>query len=104
MSPACKCIHAAQQAYAARPFIVRWVDSHYSGSNRFDTFGEAFAYAQDQWARQRREVSQNHNRASHLWQSYIGGPDGNMPLSYYMLAGDVSSYPAARAALAKVQS
>jgi hypothetical protein len=85
-------IKQAQAAYAARPFAVRWVDSHYSGTHRFHTFDEAFAYAQDQWARQVREVSRHRYRASALWQSAIITPAGSMPLRWYLLTADVSSY------------
>ena len=34
-------IRAAQEAYAARPFAVRWRDSHFSGTTRFHTFDGA---------------------------------------------------------------
>ena len=85
-------LKAIQDAYAARPFAVRWVDSHVGTCNRFDTFEEAFEYAQDMWAMIRREVSQRRNMESHLWQCYLEPPAGRMPLNWYTLADDVSSY------------
>ncbi len=85
-------LKATQDAYQARPYAVRWVDSHVATCNRFYTFDEAFKYAQDMWAMIRREVSQRRNMESHLWQSYIETPQGNMPLSFYALADEVSSY------------
>jgi hypothetical protein len=71
---------------------VRWVDSNVACTNRFDTFAEAFKYAQDMWAMIRREASERRNVESHLWQSNIQTPDGTLRLAYYLLADDVSSY------------
>ena len=85
-------IQAAQAAYAARPYAVRWVDSHGSGTFRFDTFAEAFDYVQEQWARIQRKVATERYRASHLRRSHIETPQGNTPLPYWLLAEDVSSY------------
>lgn len=86
-------IAAAQAAYAARPFAVRWVDSHVSTTNRFHTFDEAFQYAQDMWAMIRKEVAETRYRSSNLRLSNIQTPDGNsVRLAYYLLADDVSSY------------
>lgn len=86
-------IEAAQAAYAARPFAVRWVDSNVSCTNRFDTFQEAFQYAQDMWAMIRKEAAERGHVESHLWQSNIQMPDGSsLRLAYYLLADDVSSY------------
>jgi hypothetical protein len=85
-------IYAAQQAYAARPFAVRWYDSHYSATHRFHTFNEAFDYAQDQWQRICRDVARWRFHASHLQACAIITPAGSMPLHYYLLTNNVSSY------------
>jgi hypothetical protein len=85
-------IKAAQTAYAARPFAVRWVDSHVSTTNRFDTFDEAFQYAQDMWAMIRKEVAERRNMNSNLHWSNIQTPDSKISLAYYLLTDDVSSY------------
>lgn len=86
-------IRLAQLAYAARPFAVRWVDSHSSLTCRFDTFEEAFAYLQDQFARQSKEVRQYKFRATNLWASNIQFPDGtSVQARYFLLTNDVSSY------------
>jgi hypothetical protein len=85
-------IRAAQEAYAARPFAVRWEDSHMSGTFRFDSFTEAFDYVQIQWARVQRRVRENRHMASHLWHSYLETPEGRVPLRYVLLCDDVSSY------------
>jgi hypothetical protein len=85
-------LKATQAAYAARPFAVRWVDSHVATCNRFHTFDEAHQYAQDMWAMIRREVATRHNMESHLWQSFIETPQGRIALRWYVLADDVSSY------------
>lgn len=83
---------ASQQAYAARPFAVRWVDSHASCTNRFDTLSGAFEYIQAQWLRVQHDVAQYRYRESHLWQSHLETPEGRTQLSYVLLASDVSSY------------
>jgi hypothetical protein len=85
-------IAQAQNAYKARPFAVRWVDSHVSTTNRFHTFDEAFQYAQDMWRMIRREVGQHANMSSNLWWSNLETPEGTIRLAYYFLADDVSSY------------
>ena len=85
-------ILARQAAYAARPFSVRWVDSHTAATFRFSTLDEAFGYVQDQWSRVQKDVATDSCRASNLWQSYIETPDWKAPLSYVLLADDVSSY------------
>lgn len=82
----------SQAAYAARPFAVRWVDSHFSGTFRFHTFDEAFQYAQDQWALVQRNVSEHRRMASNLWRSCLETPAGRTQLAYVLLARDVSSY------------
>jgi hypothetical protein len=84
---------ACQQAYAARPFAVRWNDSHYSGEHRFHTFNEAFDYAQQQWAYiNKRVASAPYPCQSFLGQSWIETPEGRISLRYYLLTKDVSSY------------
>jgi len=85
-------IRASQLAYAARPFAVRWVDSHASCTNRFDTLSEAFEYIQAQWIRVQRDVAQYRYRASNLWWSHLETPAGTTQLAYVLLASDVSSY------------
>lgn len=86
-------IQAAQAEYAARQFAVRWVDSNVATTNRFHTFNEAFAYAQDMWVMIRKEVGERRNVESHLWQSNIQTPDGSsIRLAHYFLTDDVSSY------------
>ncbi len=91
-------IALAQAEYAARPYAVRWswerdwVDSHFETTNRFSTLEEAFKYAQDMWAIMRQEVSRRRYMASNIWRSRIETPNGKIPLAYYLLADDVSSY------------
>jgi hypothetical protein len=85
-------IATAQANYAAKPFAVRWVTSHFSGTFRFDTFDEAFDYVQEQWVKVQKQVRNNAYHSSKLWQSYIETPDGKMSVEYFLLAKDVSSY------------
>lgn len=85
-------IATAQAEYAARPFAVRWVDSHVSLVNRFHTFEDAFAYAQDQWAKIQKRVARTPNMCSQLWACYLETPAGRCSLHYWMLCDDVSSY------------
>ena len=85
-------ILASQAAYAARPFAVRWIDSHYSGTHRFHTFNEAFQYLQHQWVAVRKRVACNRYMASDLHRSYLETPTGRTPLTYVLLTNDVSSY------------
>jgi len=86
-------ILAAQQAYAARPYLVIWQDSHCSVPDRFDSFDDAFAFIQLNWKRVRERVARERYNASNLRWSYIEGPDGvKMPLCYLLLCDDVSSY------------
>jgi hypothetical protein len=82
----------AQAAYAARPFAVRWIDSHYSGTFRFETYDEAFEYVQEQWANVQRRVIEERYRASCLWASRLMTPTESVPLAYVLLTDDVSSY------------
>lgn len=88
-------IKAAQEAYAARPFAVRWVDSHASGTFRFQTLDEAFAYAQEQWARIQKRCRQARGEtswvASCLWESFLIAPDGRVALAYVLLCNDVTN-------------
>lgn len=86
-------ILAKQQAYAARPVAVHWRDSHFSGTFRFDTLGEAFAYVDQQWSRIRRNVAAERYLASDLRSSALEAPGiGRVPLRLVLLADDVSSY------------
>jgi hypothetical protein len=85
-------ILAAQIAYAARPYAVRWVDSHAALTNRFNTYDEAFQYVQEQWARVQKTIANQRYSASKLHYSYIETPDQRMPLAYLLLVKDVSSY------------
>lgn len=86
-------ILAAQAAYAARPYAVRWVDSHCSTTQRLDTLDECFEYVQQLWAAVQARVANNRHECSKLHWSYIQTPDGQkMPLAYVLLAADVSSY------------
>lgn len=85
-------ILAAQEAYEARPFAVRWVDSHFAGTFRFHTYDEAFDYIQDQWKKIRNSVATRKYRASHLWESYLITPTERISVKYVLLAEDVSSY------------
>ena len=85
-------IRAAQEAYNARPFAVRWVDSHAALTNRFYTFEAAFAYVQEQWARIQETVRTNKYRESQLSKCYLETPEGRTSLRYWLLCDDVSSY------------
>lgn len=85
-------VRAAQEAYAARPFAVRWVDSHLSTTFRFHTLDGAFEYAQAQWALIQKRVRENRCMASEIRRCYIESPTGRMPLAYWLLCNDVSSY------------
>jgi hypothetical protein len=85
-------LKATQEAYASRPFAVRWIDSHVATTSRFHTFAEAFAYAQDMWATIRKQVSEQRYMSSNLWQSNLQTPNGSVRLAHYFLADDVSSY------------
>lgn len=85
-------ILSLQKAYAARPFAVRWVDSHSAGTHRFDTGAEAFDYIQAQWLRIQRDVAQYRYRASNLWWSHLETPEGRVQLAYVLLTQDVQSY------------
>jgi len=91
-------VRAHQAAYAARPFAVRWQDSHFSGEFRFDTFAEAFDYVQTMWTNIRQAVEQRPYRSSMLWQSYLKTPEGRISLRYVLLCEDVSSYGCAKGA------
>lgn len=81
-----------QKAYASRPFAVRWVDSHFSGTFRFHTLDESYQYVQEQWARISKEVATHRCRSSSLWRSFLETPEGKTPLSYVLLTTDISSY------------
>lgn len=86
-------IKAAQEAYAARPVFVYWVDSHAKVPSRFHTLSDAFGYIDTQWSRIRRAVASERYRASHLRQGFIEAPElGRVSLSHLLLAEDVSSY------------
>lgn len=85
-------ILAQQAAYAARPYAVRWVDSHFATTNRFSTLNGAFEYAHAQWARIRREVATRPNHESLLHRSFLETPAGRVQLRYVFLCDDVSSY------------
>lgn len=85
-------ILASQLAYAARPFAVCWVDSHFSGEFRFETFAEAYDYVQQQWTNVQRRVATQPHCASRLWRSRLYTPNGSVQLAYVLLAADVSSY------------
>lgn len=82
----------AREAWIARPYVVYWLDSFGSCTNRFDTFSDAFQYIQDMWAMIRREVALRPNMESSIWHSTIQTPTGTMPLAYYLLADNVSSF------------
>jgi hypothetical protein len=85
-------LKATQEAYASRPFAVRWIDSHFGTTSRFYTFAEAFDYAQCMWARTRQEAAERRFVSSNLRESYLETPSGRVSLAYYLLADDVSSY------------
>jgi len=86
-------IRKAQLEYAARPFVVRWEDSHFSMTARFHTFDDAFDYVQDAWASIQSRVSQVPYSCSKLYRCYLETPDrGRIPLTYWLLVDDVSSY------------
>lgn len=86
-------IAAAQAAYGARPFAVYWRNSHFSGTFRFHTAGEAIDYIFQQWASNRSVVLRERYRATDLHASYFEGPDGQkIPAHYVVLCADVSSY------------
>jgi hypothetical protein len=82
---------AAQEAYARRPFAVRWEDSIVAATNRFETFNEAFDYVQQQWANIRKEVSTATDTESKLRRSYLETPEGRVSLRYVLLCDDVRS-------------
>lgn len=85
-------LETQQAAYAARPFAVRWIDSHFSATFRFHTLDEAHAYAQQQWMHIQWQVARHRPCASRLWQSRLITPTGSVQLAYVLLATDVSSY------------
>ena len=85
-------IRTAQEAYAALPFAVRWRDSHFAGTFRFETFEQAFTYVQWQWAQIQKRVATHRNMESLLWQCYLETPQGRVSLDYYLLCSDVTSY------------
>lgn len=92
-STVCNEIRAKQIAYAARPYAVRWCDSHFSTTNRFNTLDEAHDYIQRMWSNIRDEVTRYPYRASQLWHSHLESPDGSrIKLRYVLLCDDVSSY------------
>lgn len=88
-------IAAAQAAYAARPFAVRWCDSHFSGSFRFNTLDEAYGYINDQWRLIQRKCAHKSNGGSWigsaLWQSHLETPAGTVRLPYVMLVDDIDN-------------
>lgn len=86
-------VAAAQAAYAARPFAVRWCDSHFATTERFNTFDEAFAYLQRQVARITRDVKRAGSSwvGAYFWESYIETSEGRVQANYYLLADSVSS-------------
>jgi hypothetical protein len=92
MSYVTPAVRAAQEAYAARPFAVRWCDSHFSNMSRFDTLDEAFEYIRCQWVRVRKQVERNPHHASNLRRSYLETPEGRVSLRYVLLCDDVNSY------------
>lgn len=85
-------IRAAQEAYEARPYAVRWQDSHFSGTFRFHTLDGAFDYVQSAWANVQERVRENRYMASNLHRSYLETPAGRVQLRYVLLCADVSSY------------
>jgi hypothetical protein len=85
-------ILAAQAAYAARPFAVRWCDSHFSATNRMATLDECFEYIQRHWALIQKNVKERQHCASDLSRSYLETPEGRVSLRYVLLCDNVSSY------------
>lgn len=85
-------IRAAQEAYAARPFAVRWVDSHCSVTNRFETLDDCYAYINQVWTAVQKRVRENRYMSSMLWHCHLETPAGRVQLPYVMLCDDVSSY------------
>lgn len=85
-------IRAAQEAYAGRPFAVRWVSSYASITNRFHTLDEAYAYVQQMWVHVQKHVRENCYSASNLSFSYLETPASRVQLNYVLLCSDVSSY------------
>lgn len=86
-------IKAAQAEYAARPFEVRWVDSHCAMTSRFNTLDQAFTYIQRCWKDVQATVRQCPHCSSDLRASYLRTPTGGkVALRYVLLCDDVSSY------------
>ena len=85
-------IARCQLEYAARPFFVRWVDSHCSVPSRFNTFDEAFDHVQLQWHRIRARAKSDNLRSSLLQWGRIEGPNFSWTLRELLLVDDVSSY------------
>ena len=81
-----------QSAYKNRPFAVKWVDSHFSGTFRFETLDDALEYVQQQWSKIRSEVQSEHYCASNLSRSKLETPDGTLSLKWWLLTDDVSGY------------
>jgi hypothetical protein len=85
-------IKAAQEAYEALPFAVRWSDSHFDGTFRFETLDAAYVYIARQWASIRKQVATRPHCGSQLWRSYLETPEGKVSLRYVLLCDDVDSY------------
>ena len=83
---------AQQAAYWARPFAVRWCDSHFSVTEKFLTLEGAYEYIQKMWALIRKQVSERQFCGSQLWQSYLETPAERVKLSYVLMCDDVDSY------------
>lgn len=85
-------IFAKQQAYAARPYAVRIITSHYSGTQRFHTIREAIAYLAAQYARDRATVKNERYRSFCAWRSVLILP-GDIEVRANEFIGDsLSSY------------
>ena len=85
-------ILAKQAAYAARPFAVRWCDSHASGTYRFNTLDEAYEYIHAVWLVSQINIAEKANRCTMLDRSYLETPSGRVQLRYVLLCDDLSSY------------
>lgn len=88
-------LKAMQDAYWAMPYAVRWCDSHFSSTSKFETYDEAFAYVQYQFKRVKAQCATTPRGVSwhgaYLWQGYIETPEGRTPLNYLLLVDVLSN-------------
>lgn len=85
---------AAQQAYAARPYVAYLNTSHMSSAQRFDTEAEAIDYLFRGYAMTKRNIREWRARGDNCWigfdarRSYLEGPDGAKIQARFILMAD----------------